>query len=255
MTTDIVPLYGRFFQAAEIDLESAQILKNANHFQPALYHFQQAYEKCVKSYYSLKETTENNTPESVIYEKLRKLGHDTQKSTIKLLQEIANIQILWARKEIVRIQNIQAGNQPLNATDLNALPILHQIILEARGFQAKCDNLVTKYNLEANYEGNVRNYKQTVKKQYTSQKSKSKLIAKQENKHQIFLNVINSMTNLYPCFYRMEQTTRYPLSEFSYENLDILANQKEACNQIDEMLGTLFSILKRYLNAIASIPF
>jgi hypothetical protein len=45
----------------------------------------------------------------------------------------------------------------------------------------------------------------------------------------------------------MEQITRYPLEEFSYGKLDLLANQKQACDQIDKMLGALFSILKPYL--------
>jgi len=33
----------------------------------------------------------------------------------------------------------------------------------------------------------------------------------------------------------------------SYGNLDLLANQKQACDQIDKMLGAFFSILKPYL--------
>lgn len=55
------------------------------------------------------------------------------------------------------------------------------------------------------------------------------------------------MKNLYPYFFKMEQITRYLLSEYSYENLDLLANQKQACDQIDQMLSALFSTLKPYL--------
>jgi HEPN domain-containing protein len=246
MTAGVIHLHKRFFQAAEIDLKSARILKNANHFQPALYHFQQAYEKYVKSYYSLKETVDKNAPELKIYEKLRKLGHDTQKSTVKLLHEIADIQILWATKRIVIIRNIQAGNQPLNTIDPNDLPYYQQLVSEARGFQTKLDNLVARLNLQANYIQNVENYARTVRRQYnTFQNSNIELIAKQPE--QTLLQVINTMANLYPCFYKMEQTTRYPLSEFSYENLDLLADQRQACNQIAEMLGDLVSILKPYL--------
>lgn len=240
-----IALHTRFFQAAEIDLEAGRILMKANSFQPALYHFQQAYEKCVKSYYSLKETTDNNTPESVIYEKLRKLGHDTQKSTINLLHDIADIQKLWAEKEIVRIQNIQAGNQPLNTIDPSTLPLIQQLTTEARGFQTKLDNLVARLDLETNYIRNVRNYAQTVKRQHNTLQKSIELIAKQPE--QTLLLGIIAMANLYPCFYKMEQTTRYPLSEFSYENLDLLANQRQASNQIAKMLGDLFSILKPYL--------
>jgi HEPN domain-containing protein len=101
-----VALHIRFFQSAEMDLEAARILTNANHSQLALYHLQQAFEKCVKSYYILKETIENKTPESEIYKKLKKLGHDTQESTIELLGDIADKYKENAEKALADIQKI-----------------------------------------------------------------------------------------------------------------------------------------------------
>jgi HEPN domain-containing protein len=50
-----VKLYQRFFDAAKLDLEAAKALKDKQLYQPAIYHLQQAYEKCVKSYFILKE--------------------------------------------------------------------------------------------------------------------------------------------------------------------------------------------------------
>ncbi|MGH9978865.1 MAG: HEPN domain-containing protein [Nitrososphaeraceae archaeon] len=44
-------LHQKYFQAAEIDLKAAKILAKENLFPPTLYHLQQAYEKCIKSYY------------------------------------------------------------------------------------------------------------------------------------------------------------------------------------------------------------
>ncbi len=61
-----------------------------------------------------------------------------------------------------------------------------------------------------------------------------------------------SMGIIYPCFYRMEQVTRYPLTEFSYDNLDLLTNMKKPCEQIIEMLGDLFIQLKPLLNKYLS---
>jgi len=199
MTVVVIHLYKRFFQATEIDLTSGRILKNANHFQPALYHFQQAYEKCIKSYYGLMETIDKNTPESKIYEKLIKLRHDTQISTIGLLHEIADNQILLAKTRIAMIKNIEVGNQPLSTVDPNDLPTYQQLAAGARGFKMKLDGMVTRLNLEKNYIENVRNYARTVKRQYnTFQKSNIALIAKQPE--QTLLLIINAMANLYPCF-------------------------------------------------------
>lgn len=60
--------------------------------------------------------------------------------------------------------------------------------------------------------------------------------------------IIASVRALYPGLYRMEQIARYPLPEFAYENLPLLANQRQACDQIAEMLGDLFTVLKPYLS-------
>lgn len=52
---------------------------------PSLYHLQQAYEKCIKSYFIFKEVNFNKTPEATVYNNiLRRLGHDTKESTIIL---------------------------------------------------------------------------------------------------------------------------------------------------------------------------
>jgi HEPN domain-containing protein len=47
-------LHQRFFEAAKIDLAAAKILTEKDFCQPAIYHLQQAYEKCVKAYFILK---------------------------------------------------------------------------------------------------------------------------------------------------------------------------------------------------------
>lgn len=74
-------LHQKYFQAAEIDLQAAKILSESNCFQPALYHLQQAYEKCIKSYYVFLLTFDG-VPEKKAYKKCKeKLAHDTQEST------------------------------------------------------------------------------------------------------------------------------------------------------------------------------
>ena len=51
------------------------------------------------------------------------------------------------------------------------------------------------------------------------------------------------MMNVYPVLYKMELITRYPLEEFSYKNLDMLANQYDACQKIIQMLDELFNFV------------
>jgi HEPN domain-containing protein len=241
-----ISLHKRFFQAAEIDLEAGKILTQQNRCQPAIYHFQQAYEKCIKAYYSLKEIIDNNTPETEIYRKLIDLQHDTQKSTIQLLHDIADIQKHAAEEDIAQIQKIQSDKLPHKEIDPRAVPLYQQLISEANGIHTSLDKLVASLNLEANYVNNVRNYADKVKEYYDIfQSSVNELIVKQPE--QPFLIIIASLRALYSCLYKMEQITRYPLPEFAYENLDLLANQRQACEQIAEMLDGLFTVLRPYL--------
>jgi hypothetical protein len=221
-------LHKRFFQAAEIDLQAARILTKTDLSQPALYHFQQAFEKCIKSYYSLKESVDNNTSESIIYKKLIKLGHDTQKSTIKLLYDIVDIQKVGAEKKLYEIYKIQSQNQSHSAINPRAVRLILQHLSMIMGLHMSLDFLVARLHLEKNYVGNVKDYARTVKHFYdTNQISNVQIIIPEPD--QILLLIISATTTLYPCFYNMEEITRYPLKEFSYKNLDLLANQRQAC--------------------------
>ena len=129
MTTAIIPSYKRFFQAAEIDFEAGKILTKENRCQPAIYHFQQAYEKIVKAYYALKETVDNRTPEPDIYRKIGDLRHNTHRSTMQLLHDIADIQIHGAEVAIDKIQDIQSRDPPSSTIDSRAVPLLQRLIV------------------------------------------------------------------------------------------------------------------------------
>jgi hypothetical protein len=56
------------------------------------------------------------------------------------------------------------------------------------------------------------------------------------------------MALLYPCIYRLDQTTRYPLPQFNYDNLDLLSHFRQPCELIIEMMEDLFSLLKQDLD-------
>jgi HEPN domain-containing protein len=60
-------LYQRFFDAARLDLEAAKVLTGRELYQLALYHLQQAYEKCIKSFFIFKEINVNNKSETTVY--------------------------------------------------------------------------------------------------------------------------------------------------------------------------------------------
>jgi HEPN domain-containing protein len=104
-------LHQRFFEAAQIDLDASKVLVDRGLFQPAIYHLQQAYEKAIKSYFVFKEVSINNTPEATVYDNIRKkLGHDTEESTITLLKDFADLEI---RASESQLPNVTDTNQRL----------------------------------------------------------------------------------------------------------------------------------------------
>jgi HEPN domain-containing protein len=228
-------LHQKFFQAAEIDMNAARILAKANCSQPAIYHLQQAYEKCIKSYYIFKETTVNKSSDSEAYKKLKGLGHDTEESTRKLLHDIADLQR--------RNTNIQL----CNASEPNIRQALRNLTNAINGFSTSVENMVARQNLKSAYHDNVINYAQVVTNLYnTYQNNTAQVITKQLEPN--FLQIVFAMGILYPCFYKMDQITRYPLPEFSYDNLNLFTNLSQACEQLNEMLGDLIVILRPYLS-------
>ena len=108
--------------------------------------------------------------------------------------------------------------------------------------------MIRRHNLKANYQVNVRNYKRVVEGLYDYNRKIWNNIKSKLTTDKWYVLIDMSMGIIYPCFYRMEQVTRYPLTEFSYDNLDLLTNIKKPCEQIIEMLGDLFIQLKPLLN-------
>lgn len=62
-----------------------------------------------------------------------------------------------------------------------------------------------------------------------------------------FAQLVLSMVSLYPCFYRMDEIVRYPLTEFSYDNLNLFTNMRQPCENLIEILQGLFDLVGPYL--------
>ena len=124
-------LHQRFFEAAQIDLDASKILIDRGLVQPAIYHLQQAYEKSIKSYFIFKEVSINNNPEATVYDNIRKrLGHDTEESTITLLKDFANLEIRACE------------NQLPNVTDINQTIALQNAINAINAYKSSLDGVV-----------------------------------------------------------------------------------------------------------------
>ena len=147
-------LHQRFFEAAQIDLDAAKVMTDRGLYQPAIYHLQQAYEKCIKSYFIFKEVNNNNMPEATVYDSIRSLGHDTEESTLTLIKDIAEVEKRGYESSLS------------NTTDALLSQRLQLAISTIDSFKSSLDRLAQRLDLKRNYINNVRNYSQYVKSKY-----------------------------------------------------------------------------------------
>ena len=158
-----------------------------------------------------------------------RLGHDTEESTITLLKDIANIE---KRAYESRLPNI---------TDAHQSQALRRVISAIDNYDSSLDSLVQRLDLRRNYINNVRNYSQFVRSRYEYHQNSIMAISTQPDMS--FLTTLSCMVNLYPCLYRMESVSRYPLSEFAYDNLNLLTNLGQSCQSLIEMLQDLITLI------------
>ena len=173
-------LHRKFFEAAQLDLETAIILTDRDKYPPAVYHLQQAYEKYIKSYFIFKEIRINKTPESTVYDSVRKrLRHGIEESTIEILKDIGNFQ----RRE--------CENKLAKTADPNEVQILQNVISAINGYSTSLDKLIRRLSLRANYVNNVKNYGQYVRARYEEYQ---KLISAVVTSHDFrFFNILLCM--------------------------------------------------------------
>jgi hypothetical protein len=226
-------LYQRFFDAAKLDLEAAKVLKDKQLYQPSLYHLQQAYEKCIKSYYILKEVKLKNTPETTAYKKAVDFSHKTEESSITLLKDMATLEQDGYKDKLAYL------------LDQQQIQVVKTVIATLNDYKSSLDGYAERLDLRKSYVNNVTHYSNSttaVYKHYqNSKRIINNIIVNQPDNR--FLCIFSCMTNIYTVLYKIELISRYPLEEFSYKNLDMLDNQHDACQKIIEILDELFNLV------------
>jgi hypothetical protein len=152
----------------------------------------------------------------------------TEESTIMLLKDFADLEI-------------RASESQLPNADANQRVALQKKINAIYGYKSSFDRYVQRLDLRTNFIKNVQNYSQLVKEKYDEYLNSIISIRKQPE--MTFFATISCMANLYPCFYKIELVTRYPLSQFAYDNLNLLVNLGQPCQSLVEMLQDLISLI------------
>jgi hypothetical protein len=178
-----------------------------------------------------------------IYENLKDLSHDIDISTIDLLIEIASYD-----KRKFEKRTKQAGELKGNALLFYA--ISNQYAQQIDKHIKNLENL--KINkLEVNFVHNIKDYSNFITKITSRYKHNQAFMKSKRNDKAMYSYGVNMFFTasvfLFPCLYKMNETSRYPLNIFNYKNLDYL-NDKKSVKSIKNMINDLLI----YYNIIIS---
>jgi hypothetical protein len=228
-------LHYRFFEFAEDNIRAAKLFYRYGCYVQSLYQFCQAFEKIIKSYYILVKTKVERNNTDKVYQDVIIISHEIEDASLNLLIEIGNIEkIKYSQKA-----NIQYASEP------RFIQRYERLVREVEGYIKKLDYFRNK-ELDKNYVKNIQDFaKFTSEKQhlYGNGTRAVNLLCQQKPNtfkeyDRNFLKFLNGIMNLYPCLYKMNETTRYPLGICGYSNLHYLNNEK-ACYYVMLMVNHL----------------
>jgi HEPN domain-containing protein len=228
-----------FFEFAEDNLKVAKFLKRSEHYIQSLYHLCQVFEKIIKSYYILVKTRIEHNPQKKIYNHIIGISHEIEDTSLDLLIEIANIE---------KQKFSQKANSPEGASHPRFTERYEALIRETNNYMNKLEGYRNK-GLDREFVKNVQDYANFVKikyDKYIEGKQFVKIACKRKTMSDYSANfnmLLNGIMNLYPCLYKMNEITRYPLRDFGYANLSYL-HKKNACNNIIIMLNSFTNTYK-----------
>lgn len=215
---------------AKKDFRTAEILINYKIYATSLYYLEQCFEKVVKSYYIfIMKNYKLNIQK--LYEKTKDLGHDVNTSTIDLLIEVANFEKDLFQKK----RDVTSELTPLAINFFKKEEMLNEKI------QGYIDTLINLKNrdLDKDFFKNIKNYEYFVGNEHQKYVEKRKTVKGIKNDMSDysynFVAFSDTSIFLYPCLYKMNEISRYPLKDFEFENLKYL-NNKRAVNLVKNMI-------------------
>ncbi|MFZ0512367.1 MAG: hypothetical protein WAM14_12230 [Candidatus Nitrosopolaris sp.] len=211
-------MYFGFFEFAEDNLKVAKFLERSEYYVGSLYQLAQVFEKIIKSYYILVKTRiEHNLQEKIDHDIIG-FSHEIEDTSLNLLIEIANIE---------KQKFSQKANSPEGASNPRYTYGYEGLIHQTTNYVNKLEDFRNK-ELDREFAKNIQDYANFVKLKYGKYIQGNKFVKTacrrmiMSNYSANFNMLLNGIMNLYPCLYKMNETTRYPLRDFGYANLPYL---------------------------------
>jgi hypothetical protein len=179
------------------------------------------------------KTSVEHVNEQQLQDVVIKIGHEIEDATLSLLIEAS---------EIEKVRFTRKANSPKYAAHPYYINKYDELTRSIEGYQQRLDGLRNR-NLDIDFAKNVHGYDDFVKRKY-DQFIQGTRIVKSKTMDSIseyslnFNMLLDGLINLYPCLYRMNETTRYPLMDFGYRNLYYL-DRGNANNSLIMMANSL----------------
>jgi HEPN domain-containing protein len=220
-------MYHKLYEAAKLDFESAKILNDYNLSAPAIYHCAQAVEKCSKAIHAYYMIKLQHVPRHDVGDKLRKkYGPDLLESTRGIAKSLLELyiesEVNQDRKkgEIKKLEKI-AGSKT---------PDIRKVI---RHFYVLVNVIYNRYNLIINEKYDKLDPIQQLIEMEVSDANKK------------YLRYFYILLDLSGMLIHLEEYSRYPMNDLSYNNINLLNNiiNKSDVNRITIMLDDLVGLV------------
>ena len=220
-------MYDKLYEAAKLDLESAKILNDYNLSAPAIYHCAQAVEKCstaIHAYYMIKL---QNVPRHDIGDKLRKkYSHDFLESTRGIVKSLLELYIESEVSQDKKKVEIKKLKKIVGCKT----PHIRKVI---RNFYVLVNVIYNRYNLIINEKYDKLDPIQQLIETEISDVNKK------------YLKYFYMLLNLSGLLIHLEEYSRYPMNDLSYNNISLLNNiiNKSDVNRISIMIEDMVGLV------------
>jgi hypothetical protein len=170
-----------------------------------------------------------------VYQDVIGISHEIEDASLNLLIDIGNVE----RKKYSQKADIEYASQP------RFIQRYQQLVIEVESYVKKLDNLRNR-QLNKNYVKNIQDFERFTSEKWhlygSGTRAVRRLCEQRPNTFKEydrnFLKFLNGIANLYPCLYKMNESTRYPFGVCGYSNLQFLNNEK-GCYNIMLMVNQL----------------
>lgn len=228
-------MYDKLYEAAKLDLESVKILNNNDLFAPAIYHCAQAVEKCsnaIHAYYMVKL---QHVSRHDVGDKLRKkYAHNLLDSTRGIVKSLLELyiesEVSKDRKkgELKKLEKKIVGPKT---------PHIRKVV---RHFYVLVNVIYSRYNFIISEKYDELDPIQQLIKTEISDLNKN------------YLRYLYIVLNLSGMLIRLEEYSRYPMHDLSYDNINLLNNiiNKSEVKRISIMIDDLVELVPDVWNQI-----